>query len=64
MEDRDVVLYPSWPPLLQLKQIEPLHPEVEEIAQVSFSIKNPPEIKGSGYIVRNLEAASACCSSV
>jgi len=50
--------------LLQLKQIEPLHPEVEEIAQGSFRIKNPPEIKGSGYIIRSLEAASACCSSV
>ena len=31
--------------------------EVEEIIVGSFKIKNPPEIQGSGYVVRSLEAA-------
>ena len=34
-----------------------LHPEVEEIARGSYLRRNPPEIKGSGYVVRCLEAA-------
>jgi ADP-ribosyl-[dinitrogen reductase] hydrolase len=34
-----------------------LHPEIEEIALGSFKRKEPPEIKGSGYVVRSLEAA-------
>jgi ADP-ribosyl-[dinitrogen reductase] hydrolase len=34
-----------------------LHPEIEEIAAGSFKRRDPPEIKGSGYVVRSLEAA-------
>jgi ADP-ribosylglycohydrolase len=34
-----------------------LHPEIEEIAHGSFTRKQPPEISGSGYVVRSLEAA-------
>jgi ADP-ribosyl-[dinitrogen reductase] hydrolase len=34
-----------------------LHPEVEEVARGSFLRRSPPEIKGSGYVVRCLEAA-------
>jgi ADP-ribosylglycohydrolase len=34
-----------------------LHPEIEEIAHGSFKRKNPPEIEGTGYVVRSLEAA-------
>lgn len=34
-----------------------LHPGIEEIARGSFKRKEPPEIKGSGYVVRSLEAA-------
>ena len=34
-----------------------LHPEIEEIARGSFKRKEPPEIKGSGFVVRSLEAA-------
>jgi ADP-ribosyl-[dinitrogen reductase] hydrolase len=34
-----------------------LHPEVDEIARGSYSQRNPPEIKGGGYVVRCLEAA-------
>ena len=34
-----------------------LHPAVDEVASGSFKSKNPPEIIGSGYVVRTLEAA-------
>ena len=35
----------------------PLAPEVAEIAAGSFKRRNPPEIIGSGYVIRSLEAA-------
>lgn len=54
---RDEVLAPDWEPLRHLKDIHPLHPEVEDVAGASFRRKAPPEITGSGYVVRSLEAA-------
>ncbi|HYN76187.1 MAG TPA: ADP-ribosylglycohydrolase family protein, partial [Lamprocystis sp. (in: g-proteobacteria)] len=36
---------------------EPLCPEVEAVAAGSFKIKNPPQIRGSGYVGEALEAA-------
>lgn len=36
---------------------QPLCTEIDEIAAGSFKVKNPPEINGSGYVVRSLEAA-------
>ena len=36
---------------------EPLAPEIEEIGQGSFRRKEPPQIRGSGHVVRSLEAA-------
>lgn len=35
----------------------PLHPEIEEVADGSYRQKRPPAIRGSGYVVRSLEAA-------
>jgi len=35
----------------------PLHTEIDEVAAGSFKVKSPPEISGSGYVVRTLEAA-------
>src|SRR5262249_45781170 len=35
----------------------PLAPEIAEIAAGSFKRRNPPEIKGTGYVVQSLEAA-------
>ena len=35
----------------------PLHAEIGEVAAGSFKHKEPPEIRGSGYVVRSLEAA-------
>ncbi len=56
-EDRDEVLSPDWKPLKQLNDIKPLHPLIQEIAQGSFRQKQPPAIKGSGWVVKSLEAS-------
>ena len=36
---------------------QPLHPEVAEVAAGSFHAKEPPAIRGGGYVVEALEAA-------
>jgi ADP-ribosylglycohydrolase len=54
---REEVLDPNWKPLAQLQAIAPLHPEIAEVAAGSFRHKQPPEIAGSGYVVKSLEAA-------
>lgn len=36
---------------------EPLAPKITEIAAGSYKRKNPPEIRGTGYVVNSLEAA-------
>lgn len=35
----------------------PLHPDVRNVASGSFKQKEPPDIRGSGYVVASLEAA-------
>ena len=54
---RDEVLSPGWGPLQQLRVIEPLHPEVDAVAGGTFRELQPPNIKGSGYVVESLEAS-------
>jgi ADP-ribosylglycohydrolase len=54
---RDEVLHSGWEPLQRLRRFCPLHPEIEEVAQGSFRRRQPPEIRGWGYVVRSLEAA-------
>jgi len=39
------------------REIAPFHPEIAEVAEGSFRRKQPPEIVGSGYVVKTLEAA-------
>lgn len=56
-EDRDAVLSPNWNPLHQLNDIKPLHPLIQEIGLGSFRQKRPPTIKGSGWVVKSLEAS-------
>lgn len=56
-EDRDEVLSPEWQPFQQLNVIKLLHPLILEIAQGSFRQKQPPDIKGSGWVVKSLEAS-------
>ncbi len=56
-EDRDEILSPDWQPLKRLNDIQPLHPLIQDVAQGSFRQKQPPAIKGSGWVVKSLEAS-------
>ncbi len=56
-ERREDVLSGHWQPLQQLMKLEPLHPAVQEIAAGSYRNRNPPDIRGSGYVVHTLEAS-------
>ena len=55
--DRSEVLSPTWAKLAQLHESQPLHPLIAEVAQGSFRQKQPPEIRGAGWVVKSLEAA-------
>jgi ADP-ribosylglycohydrolase len=54
---REEVLDPGWPALARLREIHRLHPEIDAVARGSFRRLAPPEIRGSGYVVKSLEAA-------
>jgi ADP-ribosylglycohydrolase len=54
---REEVLDPDWEPMRAAREIAPFHPEIVEVAEGSFKRKQPPEIVGSGYVVKSLEAA-------
>ncbi len=56
-QDRLDVLSPDWPPLVPLREIAPLESAISEIASGSFRQREPPDIVGSGYVVKSLEAA-------
>ena len=51
------LLSERYSPAPGLWEEHPLAPEVDEVARGSFRSKSPPEIQGSGYVVRSLEAA-------
>jgi len=51
------LLAPGFAPVDGLWQREPLAPAIAEIATGSFARREPPEIAGTGYVVRSLEAA-------
>lgn len=42
---------------VDIADLYPLNPEIEEVAGGSFFFREPPDIIGSGYVVRSLEAA-------
>ncbi len=54
---RDDALSPDSEPMTWLRRELRLHPKVDEIAGGGFRAKQPPEIQGSGYVVKSLEAA-------
>jgi ADP-ribosyl-[dinitrogen reductase] hydrolase len=56
-QDRGEVLSPSWEPLTRLKAVKPLNLLVEKVADGSFRSKQPPDIRGSGWVIQSLEAA-------
>ena len=56
-EPLDVALAPDWPHLDTLRATLDVHPEVEHVISGSFRDREPPEIRGTGYVVDCLEAA-------
>lgn len=56
-EQKMDILSRRYSPLPGYWDIHALDPSIEEIASGSFKVKHPPEIRGSGYVVRTLEAA-------
>lgn len=51
------ILFPGYCPESGLWEEEPLCPEIDRVARGSFLKLDPPDICGSGYVVRSLEAA-------
>jgi ADP-ribosyl-[dinitrogen reductase] hydrolase len=51
------LLQPHFTPVEGYWDEHPLHAEISEVAGGSFRAKDPPEIKGTGFVVRSLEAA-------
>ena len=54
---KDTLLSARYCPVPGYWEQYPLVPEIDEIAAGSFKRRQPPEVKGTGYVVRSLEAA-------
>lgn len=52
----DEVLGPSFSPVPGTFKDHPLHPLIAEVAEGSFKRREPPAIRGEGFVVRALEA--------
>ena len=55
--DKHEVLDSEWKPLAELRESVDLHWRIKKIAGGSFRDKEPPEIRGTGWVVESLEAA-------
>ena len=55
--DKDELLSKHYTPIPDYWNNNPLCTEIDEIASGSFKLKEPPVIKGTGYVVESLEAA-------
>lgn len=54
---KEELLSDHYAPVAGYWKAHPLTAEIAEIASGSFRRRNPPEIKGAGYVVKSLEAA-------
>lgn len=54
---KEALLSPFFSPVKEFLNRKPLCPEISEIAGGSFKTRKPPQIRGTGYVVRSLEAA-------
>lgn len=54
---KDELLSEGYSPVAGHFDEHPLVPEIDEIAAGSFKRREPPEIQGTGYVVKSLEAA-------
>ncbi len=55
--DKTTLLAAGYCPVPGYWENHPLHPLIAEIAHGSFKLHQPPQIQGSGYVVKSLEAA-------
>jgi ADP-ribosyl-[dinitrogen reductase] hydrolase len=55
--DKETLLSPLFSPVPGLWDAEPLCEEIREVAEGSYRRRSPPEIRGTGHVVRSLEAA-------
>ena len=55
--DKEKLLMPCYHPITDYWDTEKLSPAIQQIAAGSYKSKQPPEIKGTGYVVDSLEAA-------
>jgi ADP-ribosylglycohydrolase len=55
--NKEELLSERYSPLPSYWKEHPLAPEIDEIAAGSFKRRSPPEIQGTGYVVKSLEAA-------
>lgn len=56
-QSKEALLSPEYNPASEVWTYNDLGPEIQEIALGSYMHKQPPEIKGTGYVVKSLEAA-------
>jgi len=56
-EPKERLLADRYAPVAGLWRDEPLCPEIDAVAAGSFKTKEPPDIRGTGYVVESLEAA-------
>lgn len=54
---KQTVLSPRYSPLADYWTAHPLCPEIDAVAAGSFITNEPPQIKGTGFVVKALEAA-------
>lgn len=54
---KEVLLSPLYSPVEGAWNESSLSPKISEVAKGSFKKLNPPDIKGTGYVVKSLEAA-------
>jgi len=55
--DKPTLLAPYYTPERGYWDEQPLHPAIDLIAAGSFRHKQPPQLRGTGYVVNSLEAA-------
>ena len=55
--DKETLLSPGYCPVEGLWERKPLAEKIAHVADGSFKDRNPPDIRGTGYVVQSLEAA-------
>jgi ADP-ribosylglycohydrolase len=56
-ESKEALLAPHYSPVPGGWAAAPLAPAIAAVAAGSFKARNPPDIRGTGYVVHSLEAA-------